>query len=152
MTTTPPLDLDAIQARANAATPGPWYFQPEYGPEFIAAEVRGYEHGIGNLEFGAGSQARADREFVIAAREAVPALLAEVRRLTAELARYVGHEPTIAEEMAHLSSCLDAVHAVCDRAEKQATRWEHPLPVPEWVATVRAAANGETNPAAQPTA
>ena len=30
-----------------------------------------------------------------------------------------------------LSRCLDAVIDVCDDAEKQATRWEHPLPVPE---------------------
>jgi hypothetical protein len=46
----------------------------------------------------------------------VPALLAEVQRLKGELAKYVGAEPTIAEEMAHLSSCLDAVHALCDEA------------------------------------
>ncbi|MFE7954435.1 hypothetical protein [Streptomyces sp. NPDC057413] len=67
---------------------------------------------------------------------------ARVAELEAELAKYVGQEPTIAEEMAYLSRCLDAVHEVCDDAEKQATRWENPLPVPEWVARVRAAADG----------
>ncbi|MFE2712282.1 hypothetical protein ACFXKI_09895 [Streptomyces mirabilis] len=30
-----------------------------------------------------------------------------------ELAKYVGHEPTIAEEMAYVSNCLDAVYALC---------------------------------------
>lgn len=60
-----------------------------------------------------------------------------------ELAKYVGAEPTIAEEMQYLSRCLDAVRDVCDATEKQATRWEHPLPVPEWVAQVREAASGE---------
>lgn len=65
--------------------------------------------------------------------------LAEAR---AELAKYVGHEPTIADEMAYLSRCLDAVRDVCDDAEKQATRWEQPLPVPEWVAKVRSATDG----------
>jgi hypothetical protein len=70
-------------------------------------------------------------------------LLSEVDRLRAELAKYVGKEPTIAEEMAYLNRCLNAVHDVCDEAEKQATRWEHPLPVPEWVSTVREAASGE---------
>ncbi|MFI6117441.1 hypothetical protein [Kitasatospora sp. NPDC051164] len=74
------------------------------------------------------------------------ALLARVRELEAERALYVGVEPTIAEETAELNRRLDAVGAVCDAAEKQATRWEHPLPVPEWVAAVRAAANGEPAP------
>ncbi|MFD7996884.1 hypothetical protein [Streptomyces mexicanus] len=64
------------------------------------------------------------------------------RRLRTELAKYVGKEPTIAEEMAYLSHCLDAVLDLCDDAERQATRWENPLPVPEWVAKVRAAAEG----------
>lgn len=65
--------------------------------------------------------------------------LAEAR---VELANYVGAEPTIAEEMAYLSRCLDSVLEVCDNAEKQANRWEQPLPVPEWVTSVRAAAEG----------
>lgn len=68
---------------------------------------------------------------------------AEIERLRIELAKYVGKEPTVAEEMAYLNRCLDAVHEVCDAAEKQATRWEHPLPVPEWVGVVREAADGE---------
>ncbi len=72
---------------------------------------------------------------------------ARVRELEAERAKYVGAEPTIAEEMAYLSRCFFAVHAVCDEAERQASRWEHPLPVPEWVATVRAAASGERDTA-----
>ena len=69
-------------------------------------------------------------------------LRARVAELEAELAKYVGNEPTIAEEMTYLSRCLDAVRDVCDAAEKQATRWEQPLPVPEWVAMVRNAADG----------
>ena len=67
----------------------------------------------------------------------------EIARLQAELKKYVGAEPTIADEMAYLNRCLDAVYAVCDQTEKQATRWEHPLPVPEWIAEVRKAADGE---------
>ncbi|MFI1889879.1 hypothetical protein [Streptomyces jumonjinensis] len=67
-------------------------------------------------------------------------LRARVAELETELGRYVGHEPTIAEELAFRGRCLDAVHAVCDDAERQATRWEQPLPVPEWVETVRTAA------------
>ncbi|MET9517489.1 hypothetical protein [Streptomyces sp. NPDC002994] len=69
--------------------------------------------------------------------------VAEIERLRAELKKCVGVEPTVAEESAYLSRCLDAVREVCDAAEKQATRWEHPLPVPEWVGVVREAADGE---------
>ncbi|MCX4450625.1 hypothetical protein [Streptomyces sp. NBC_01789] len=67
---------------------------------------------------------------------------ARVAELETELAKYVGKEPTIADEMAYLHRCLNAVREVCDQAEKQATRSENPLPVPEWVAVVREAADG----------
>jgi hypothetical protein len=71
---------------------------------------------------------------------------ARVAELETERAKYVGVEPTIAEEMAYLSRCLDAVHEACDRAVRQATRPEHPLPIPDWVDTVRQAADGATEP------
>lgn len=83
------LDLDPITAREAAATPGPWRAEAHAGLG---------EHGIlgpanlpiGALEFGDDDRADADREFVIAARQDVPALLAEVRRLRAERDQYVG--------------------------------------------------------------
>lgn len=65
--------------------------------------------------------------------------------LRAELAKYVNVEPTVDEEMAYLHRCLDAVLALCDDAEQQATRWENPLAVPEWVEQVRKAAEGSTS-------
>ncbi|MFD9124911.1 hypothetical protein [Kitasatospora sp. NPDC059571] len=40
----------------------------------------------------------------------------------------------------HLADGRARVLAACDAAERQSTRWENPLPVPEWVATVRTAA------------
>ncbi|WP_129293169.1 hypothetical protein [Streptomyces lydicus] len=67
---------------------------------------------------------------------------AELARLRAELERYVGAEPTVAEEMQYLNRCLDAVHDVLDEARRGAERWETPLPVPEWVTVVARAANG----------
>lgn len=63
----------------------------------------------------------------------ITALRARVAELEAERARYVGAEPTIAEEMAYLSRCLDSVLAWCEKAEEKA---------PELVAEVRAAAEG----------
>ncbi|MEU5596859.1 hypothetical protein [Streptomyces sp. NPDC020298] len=110
--------LDEIAARAQAATPGPWEEHAAYGPDFYANVSGPYLRGVGTLNFGDGEDAEADREFVKHAREDVAALLAEVHRLRAQVA---------------------AVTALCDAAEKQATRWEHPLPVPEWVTAVRQA-------------
>lgn len=77
--------LSGIEARANAATPGPWctdsweiYQGAEYeaGAEWIGETCRA----------GEMDDSRADAEFVAAARTDVPALLAEVRRLTARVA------------------------------------------------------------------
>lgn len=138
---TQPLDTAAIQARCDAATPGTWYLQPRYGPDFVATEVAGYERGIGTLDFGVGDQAEDDREFVLNAHSDISALLARVAELEAkhtaleaacdglaeagrnesriwaarvaeleqQLAKYVGYEPTIAEEMTELGRRLNAV-------------------------------------------
>jgi hypothetical protein len=54
--------------------------------------------------------------------------------------------------MAYLSHCLHAVYDVCEEAVRQATRWENPLPIPEWVETVRAAADGLTERKSYPPA
>lgn len=67
----------------------------------------------------------------------------ENAKLTAELEKYVGKEPTVRGEMAYLQRCLNAVLELCDQAAAQATQWENPLPVPAWVTAVREAAEGE---------
>ncbi|MGW7597301.1 hypothetical protein [Streptomyces antimycoticus] len=66
-----------------------------------------------------------------------------VEQLTDELAKYVGKEPTVAEEMAYLNRCLNAVYDLCEQTKKNARRWENPLPVPEWVDAVEQAADGQ---------
>ncbi|MEV6854799.1 hypothetical protein AB0M89_13430 [Streptomyces microflavus] len=74
---------------------------------------------------------------------------ARIAELEKELERYVGKEPTVRDEMAHLQRKLNAVRELCDQAAAQAARWENPLPVPEWVGAVREAADSERpdNPA-----
>ncbi|HEY9372822.1 hypothetical protein [Streptomyces sp.] len=88
--TNPPTDqqLNDIEARATAATDGPWctdsweiYQGTEYEPG-LSLWTGETCRGTGSLE-----QDRADAAFVAHARTDVPALLAEVRRLRAELAR-----------------------------------------------------------------
>jgi hypothetical protein len=73
-------ELQAIEALAAAATPGPW----EAGNDIGEGEVYGVD---GYAVVGAAAQAWTRREvdantrFIAAARTAVPALVAEVRRL-----------------------------------------------------------------------
>jgi hypothetical protein len=112
--------LAAIKAREAAATDGPWWND---GHEIYVGEHMdipamctwiGETCAVDLPDYGAANGA-----FIAHARQDIPALLAELDRARAELA---------------------AVLAVCDAAEHQATRWEDPLPVPEWVTQVRNAA------------
>ena len=84
---TQPLDLDAIEARATAATPGPWctdsweiYQGTKYEPG-LSAWIGETCRGTSSLE-----QDRADAAFVAAARTDVPAMAAEIRQLRARVA------------------------------------------------------------------
>ncbi|MFH8752992.1 hypothetical protein ACH4GK_17645 [Streptomyces rimosus] len=83
-----------------------------------------------------------DRLAQIKSRVEAGAFLADIRWLIAQLERYVDTEPTVAEEMSYLSSCLDAVRAVCDQARQAARPGDQPVPEPEWIAAVEQAANG----------
>ncbi|QLJ01493.1 hypothetical protein HZZ00_10975 [Streptomyces sp. NEAU-sy36] len=72
------LDLDAIQARANAATPGPWFPHEDWpGRVFAESEFNAHVARV------TGSNPEANEQFIAHAREDVPALVAEVRRLRA---------------------------------------------------------------------
>lgn len=96
--TTKPLDLAAIQARAEAASPGPWERavapaegSPETHAEYLAGTLLGegeplhvltcapprpeYTYGVPAVT-GDGPTSRANAEFIAAARDDVPALVA----------------------------------------------------------------------------
>lgn len=87
-----PVDLDQLEALANAATQGPWHVHEEgFGrlgrPTVYATdeELR-YIANCRDLpthEDHAPTDDRANARFIAAARTAVPALIAEVRRLRA---------------------------------------------------------------------
>lgn len=100
------------------------------------------EARVTEIERESEARERAAAEGIAVTQQANATLRARVAELEAERKKYVGAEPTIAEEMAYLSRCIDSVLELCDKAEKQAGRWEQPLPVPEWVAEVRKAAEG----------
>lgn len=102
----PDLDLDAIQKRAEAATPGPWYVgqNPDYGFDEAVWSGGSDIHEIvctrnltpmnqdqlvsGNHVIPLGPSLeweKRDGYFIAEARTDVPALIAEVRRLQAQI-------------------------------------------------------------------
>ena len=89
------IDLDEIEARANAATPGPWFVHESDRPGdywTVSAdperpfECEVFDDGSAGGEYGP-SCSIADRDFLVAARTDVPALIARVRELEAECER-----------------------------------------------------------------
>lgn len=75
------LDLDALEALANAATEGPW--EADKMGELV--DARGVH--IVRQEAYANTVTACDAEFIAAARTAVPALIAELREAHATLER-----------------------------------------------------------------
>jgi hypothetical protein len=75
--------LDEIEARANVATDGPWERYEKYGPDFFACTTGSYLRGVGTFNFGDGTDAEADEEFMKHAVQDVRRLVDEVRRLRA---------------------------------------------------------------------
>ncbi len=98
------LDLDAIEARANAASAGPWVLR--LGPHAIP-EVHGPKYGVAFTFYGEGEgendHADADAAFIAAARTDVPALVARVRELEADIA---ARDRSAAETRAWLDEAL----------------------------------------------
>ena len=110
----PELDLDAIEARYKAATPGPWEVSPDIRPDVVSVGLYCNEQPDGNThlvnrvhgfkticgenhiaEFGKNygqkmpdgttvQSALDDAYFIAHARTDIPALVAEVRRLREE--------------------------------------------------------------------
>jgi hypothetical protein len=84
-------DLDAIEARCAAASPGPWTSYVEgrdhwSGDDFIRVSEADDEPDmyVSRAEAGAIRPASAsDLDFIAAARQDVPSLVAEIRRLRA---------------------------------------------------------------------
>ncbi|MFI8301527.1 hypothetical protein ACIGCZ_37095 [Streptomyces nigra] len=120
-----PLDLDPIEARAKAATPGPWERYSQYGAHFYANTTGEYLIGVGDLNFGDGEQADADEAFVRHAREDVDALLAEVRRLSAQLEDQADAD-TVAARAAQVISSMGAdLRAVTNERNRYRNAWHN---------------------------
>ena len=132
------IDLDAIKARAAAATKGPWIAEPEdagenhYTPARVWAVTESdyWSSDVSEMQLAAGGPN--DMEFIAAARSDVPALVAEVERLRAEqsevlavirkyLPEAIGFN-TLPEIVAGIARQRDFQHEVKDHLAETAQR------------------------------
>ena len=82
------IDLDAIIAHADAATPGPWVAittGAQHGDHWYVAADGAAVAATRSDDVGGAGRRQADAEFIAEAREWVPALVAEVKRLRTRL-------------------------------------------------------------------
>ena len=87
------IDIDAIEARADAATPGPWMWEISEYSACLFGHNQKSDHPLQLIkapiksdEFACYWPNAQDAAFIAASRHDVPALCAELRRLRAELA------------------------------------------------------------------
>ena len=94
------IDFKAIRARADAALPGPWRWDSDYG---------GIVSGASGLSIVEVDTNGPDREFVIRAREDVPALLSLVdsaRRALLDLERPICTGTVLGEDQYDYPCCM----------------------------------------------
>ena len=121
-------ELEAIRARCDAATPGPWEMIPDIRPDVINPEIRskakntGYCGGgqiVKDLHKSPGHICEfakyykphsniADAEFIASARQDIPALLAHIDQLQEKRDGW-------AQACCGLSKKLEEAHAEIDR-------------------------------------
>ena len=119
-------DLDAIQARCEAATPGPWYASDGYESWRVLSECSEDERGRPRIVFDDGSaygeygaKCRiADRDFLMAARTDVPALLAYIDELESRTT-YAAGETEWANRIAHAEARFVEEYDARKAAERQ---------------------------------
>ena len=88
------IDLEAIEARANAATPGPW---GEGGATVYDEQLIPICHCMATRDRYKDERQNAD--FIAHAREDIPALLAEVKRQAAEIAVVTAERDAAVEDL-----------------------------------------------------
>ncbi|HEY9410301.1 MAG TPA: hypothetical protein VIP77_12030 [Jiangellaceae bacterium] len=152
--------LKEIRDRASAATPGPWTWRGNVDTRQIYLSYT--KPGLGwtsVMDFVRWGMQSARPRFLTEnfwMQDADDLAVFEVcreakRRNDPRVYRgdIVGFRHPDAEFIANarqdvddLLARIDAVEAICARHEEGATRWEDPLPMPEWIAEVRGALEG----------
>jgi hypothetical protein len=127
------LDLDNLRKLEAAATPRPWSAEHDGPPEsmscaWIAGPFDGYMGGAQTIvEWNTtGEQSHADASLIVAARNALPALLADHARLMAEVARLQEVNVTLLGDEVKLSRLLvderDAAYTEARTAKTELAR------------------------------
>jgi len=133
------IDLDAIEARANAATEGPWWRREghaeidgqNYAEVLIPGRVECGSYCYGGTSTIEGDRLDADLAFIAHARTDVPALVAEVRRLRESLDASKVSTAKARTRAANAEALRDDARAAIARV--QALHY----PVPDWNGGVR---------------
>ena len=134
-----PEGMDAIEARAAAATPGPWVlWDDRYAPEWADPGFGYYRvtsstppvqrfHTDMSLDGTDDDRAnRADAAFIAAARTDVPALVAALRAAEVEVERLrESSNPSDLAENLRLAAKVARVEALCDKANAM---WDGMVP------------------------
>jgi hypothetical protein len=129
---TEPFDLDAAQALADAATPGPWATDGDYDRAEVSQTVEPFATIVGTettgptyLSYEQLVLTAADSAFIAQARTLVPALIAEVqelRELQSQRTNLVeetsGLVKTAARLTAESESLANRCHDVADENER----------------------------------
>jgi hypothetical protein len=116
------LNLQAIKKRCERATPGPWLVERvHHAPERVGYIVpaRDRHERIVETDSGCYGPNPADADFIAHAREDVPALLAEVSRLSAELERAEARVLVLDEANLHRQVDIKAIEAELADARAQ---------------------------------
>jgi len=124
------INLDEIERRANAATPGPWavYEKPDPWGYWAVQDADGkdvFDDGSAGAEYGQTCSI-ADRDFLVAARTDVPALIARVRELEERLSDTEDRRYRLTQELdealADYQDLWRTMHEECSRLEAECER------------------------------
>jgi hypothetical protein len=152
--------LKEIRDRADAATKGPWHWAGNTDTRWLALCY--WEPGAGRCQvmdftrwgmqsatprFGRDLMMYAAHENVVYEVAPTATSRADRRVYRADITgiRHPDAEFIVnsRQDIDALLAIIDAVETVCAKHENGATRWENPLPVPEWISEIRAALDGK---------
>ena len=97
------IDLEAIESRVNAATPGPWHTKLGDGVTFdiqaVVTSATGEICGHRQLGYRDARNYENNADFIAHAREDIPALLAEVKRQADEIEAVTAERDAAVEDL-----------------------------------------------------
>ena len=124
----PPIDLDAAQALADAATPGPWESDGDYDRAEVCQTAEPFATIVGTETEGRAYMSyerlvlsAADSAFIAQARTLVPALIARVRDLEVINASLNNAHGFRLREMDQMFSTIERVKSLTDTADADGT-------------------------------